>query len=342
MSIVSLLPCTYRTRILTSLFRWVALSFTLNLIWELIQLPLYTIAKVGGGLQVAYAVLHCTAGDALIAGASFLVVAFALRNGDWLETRPWIGGIYVIAFGLAYTGVSEWYNVYQAGNWAYAPAMPLVFGIGLAPLLQWLVLPVATLLIVRAWVRIHTYDAEGDMFVANSSSGNCRAFALPFHFECSVVVNAPAEAVFSRLDDPRLLSAHMSRSSWMMAGSRMVLELDASQGRAVGASIRMGGRVLGIALSLEEIVTERNPPRRKVWGTTGTPKLIVIGHYVMGYEVTPQGHSSLLRVFIDYALPEAPPGRWFGRVFGDFYARWCTQRLAGDAEEYFRTAGQSR
>ena len=180
------------------------------------------------------------------------------------------------------------------------------------------------------------------MSVANSSSGNCRAFALPFHFECSVVVNAPAEAVFSRLDDPRLLSAHMSRSSWMMAGSRMVLELDASQGRAVGASIRMGGRVLGIALSLEEIVTERNPPRRKVWGTTGTPKLIVIGHYVMGYEVTSQGHSSLLRVFIDYALPEAPPGRWFGRVFGDFYARWCTQRLAGDAEEYFRTAGQSR
>jgi len=56
----------------------------------------------------------------------------------------------------------------------------------------------------------------------------------------------------------------MSGSSWMMAGSRMALEVDASQGRAVGASIRMGGRVLGIALSLEEIVTERNPPRRKV------------------------------------------------------------------------------
>lgn len=180
------------------------------------------------------------------------------------------------------------------------------------------------------------------MPVADFSSGNGQVSALPFHFECNVVANAPAEAVFSRLDDPRLLSAHMSRSSWMTAGSRMALELDASQGRAVGGLIRMSGRVLGIGLSLEEIVTERNPPRRKAWETTGTPKLLVVGHYRMGYEVTPQGNSSRLRVFIDYALPEARPERWLGRVFGAFYARWCTQQMARDAEEYFRIAGQSR
>jgi len=157
-----------------------------------------------------------------------------------------------------------------------------------------------------------------------------------------MVVNAPAEAVFSRLDDPRLLSAHMSGSSWMMAGSRMALELDASQGRAVGASIRMGGQVLGIALSLEEVVTERDPPRRKVWETTGTPRLLVIGHYRMGFDLTPQGNSSLLRVFIDYALPAAGPSRWLGRMFGGYYARWCTERMATDAEEHFRTAGRGR
>ena len=180
------------------------------------------------------------------------------------------------------------------------------------------------------------------MLMAQFSSGNSRALALPVHFECSVIVNAPTEAVFSRLDDPRLLSAHMNRSSWMMAGSRMALELDASQGRAAGASIRMDGRVLGSTLSLEEIVTERNPPRRKVWETTGTPKLLVIGQYRMGYEVTPQSDSSLLRIFIDWALPEERPARWLGRLFGGLYARWCTERMAGDAEEYFRTTGQSR
>ena len=36
---------------------------------------------------------------------------------------------------------SEWYNVYRAVNWAYTASMPMIFGIGLSPLMQWLILP---------------------------------------------------------------------------------------------------------------------------------------------------------------------------------------------------------
>ena len=71
---------------------------------------------------------------------------------------------------------------------------------------------------------------------------------MPNHFESDVELNAPANAVFAYMDDHRRLSAHMSNSSWMMAGSRMAIELDASEGRAVGATIRLRGPVLGIAL----------------------------------------------------------------------------------------------
>ncbi|MGQ0580041.1 MAG: SRPBCC family protein [Betaproteobacteria bacterium] len=155
---------------------------------------------------------------------------------------------------------------------------------------------------------------------------------LPSHFESDVELNAPAADVFAYLDDHRRLSSHMSKSSWMMAGSRMAIELDASGGRAVGAIIRLRGRVLGIPLSVEEIVTERNPPLRKVWETTGTPNLLVIGSYRMGYEITPKGRTSLLRVFIDYALPDGP----FSGLFGNFYARWCTRRMANDAAKHFQ------
>ena len=155
MSSVSHVPGACRTRILSNLSRWVALSFVLHLMWELGQLWLYTIARGHGEWPVAILVLHCTMGDALIAGTSFLGVACVLGNGNWTQTRPQAGSIAVVVFGIAYTVLSEWYNVYQAGNWAYAPAMPLVFGIGLAPLLQWLVVPVATLLILRAWSRPH-------------------------------------------------------------------------------------------------------------------------------------------------------------------------------------------
>jgi hypothetical protein len=36
---------------------------------------------------------------------------------------------------------------------------------------------------------------------------------LPHHFETSVVVSAPADAIFSYLDDHTRLSTHMSQSS---------------------------------------------------------------------------------------------------------------------------------
>ena len=161
--------------------------------------------------------------------------------------------------------------------------------------------------------------------------------SFPFHAEFAAVVFAPAEAVFEHLDDPRRLSAHMSRTSWMMAGSHMTIDLDAAKGRVEGARIRLSGRVLGISLRLDEIVTERQPSRRKVWQTIGTPRLLVIGPYRMGYEITPDKDSCLLRVFIDYAMPDAPVARWLGPVLGRAYARWCTRRMVNDAVRHFRS-----
>ena len=76
--------------------------------------------------------------------------------------------------------------------------------------------------------------------------------------------------------------------------------------------------------------------RRKVWETTGTPNLLVIGQYRMGYEITPKGRASLLRVFIDYALPDGPFSGLLGGLFGNFYARWCTRRMADDAAKHFQ------
>jgi hypothetical protein len=163
----------------------------------------------------------------------------------------------------------------------------------------------------------------------------------PFHFETTVALSAPAEVVFPVLDDQRRLSAHMSKSSWLMAGSRMTITFDASRGQTKGAIMQLSGRVLGITLFVEEIVTEHEPPLRKVWQTTGTPRLLVIGQYRMGFEIRPGPGISQLRVFIDYALPE----HWFshavGRLFGHFYARWCTRRIAEDAAAYFSPQDRS-
>ena len=120
---------------------WSALAFVLNLTWEIAQVRLYTIWAAADGLTVAWALLHCTLGDVLIALTMFALAGIALRRADWPTSRPWLGGVIFVIGALAFTAWSEWYNVYRSGNWGYTASMPMIFGIGLAPLLQWLILP---------------------------------------------------------------------------------------------------------------------------------------------------------------------------------------------------------
>ena len=161
--------------------------------------------------------------------------------------------------------------------------------------------------------------------------------AFPFHDESTALAHAPPARVFAYLDDPKALAAHMGESSMMMLGSRMSIDIDAGGGRAIGSKIRMHGSMMGIPLSLEEAITERHAPYRKVWETIGTPHLLVMAHYRMGFELTPKVDSSLVRVFVDYSLPAKAPGSWLGRLLGGVYARWCTKQMADDAARHFNT-----
>lgn len=147
------------------------------------------------------------------------------------------------------------------------------------------------------------------------------------HWESSAFINASPEDVFAFVDDHSRFSSHMSESSWMMGGGHMVVELDEANGQAVGSHIRLGGRIFGVSLYLDEVVTRRDPPTNKEWETVGAPRLLVIGAYSMGVQVTPEPGGSRLRVFIDYRLPDGRVTRWLGWLFGRLYARWCVDQM---------------
>lgn len=155
--------------------------------------------------------------------------------------------------------------------------------------------------------------------------------AYPYTESAIVEVSTPPERLFERLDDQTRLAAHMEKPSMMMLGGRMTYTFDDAGGRAVGSVIHMGGSILGVPLSVDEVVTEHAPPRRKVWETVGHPRLLGIGAYRMGFEIDPKGDGSALRVFIDYTHPASPTGRVLGRLFAKVYARWCVRRMAADA-----------
>ena len=120
----------------------------------------------------------------------------------------------------------------------------------------------------------------------------------------------------------------------------MEIQVDEGRGQQIGSKIRLAGTVCGLRLSVEEIVTERAVPYRKAWKTIGHPRLLIIGHYQMGFALARDSAGSMLRVFINYALPERGWGRWLGIIFANYYARWCTDKMLNDTVRDFRDAAQ--
>ncbi|MBS0455985.1 MAG: hypothetical protein JSS44_01465 [Proteobacteria bacterium] len=129
-----------------------------SLVWEIAQMPLYTMRAEPRLRSFAFAVAHCTVGDAVI-GTSALIMALTLsRAGErtiWPRKR--IGWL-MILLAIAYTLPSERINLAD-GNWAYSTWMPVVpwVDVGLAPVMQWTIVPLVT----WWWANRQPFRAHG-------------------------------------------------------------------------------------------------------------------------------------------------------------------------------------
>lgn len=125
------------------LARFVPLLAAGNLVWEILQLPFYTLWQEGTPQSRAFAVVHCTIGDVMIGTAALFVSILLFGRRGW--PRFGQGGVLAAATftGMAYTVFSEWVNTQVTMSWQYAEPMVRVppLGTGLAPLLQWAVVP---------------------------------------------------------------------------------------------------------------------------------------------------------------------------------------------------------
>lgn len=127
---------------------WVFLSTCLNFGWEVLHYPLYNVSTTHvGGIRIL-AILHCTLGDALISAIAFLGTSVLLRASRWPVTCPWRGLLVFVMVSVAYTVFSEQKNTEVIGSWNYASEMPLLWGIGVSPLMQWIVVPAFTLWVI--------------------------------------------------------------------------------------------------------------------------------------------------------------------------------------------------
>lgn len=121
--------------------RFVPLLAAGNLVWEILQLPFYTLWQEGTPRSRLFAVLHCTAGDVMIGTAALVISVMLFGRRGWPQYgHGRVLGVATVV-GLAYTVLSEWLNTHVTMSWQYSESMIRVppLGTGIAPLLQWII-----------------------------------------------------------------------------------------------------------------------------------------------------------------------------------------------------------
>jgi L-cystine uptake protein TcyP (sodium:dicarboxylate symporter family) len=100
---------------------------------------------------MAFAVIHCSVGDVLIALSTLTVALVAVGTMKWPAEGHERVMLATLALGVGYTIFSEWLNIVVRSSWAYSELMPVVpiVGIGLSPLLQWILVPTIALSLAR-------------------------------------------------------------------------------------------------------------------------------------------------------------------------------------------------
>lgn len=155
------------------------------------------------------------------------------------------------------------------------------------------------------------------------------------YYEQSELINGSPESVFAYVDNHANFSSHMSESSWMMGGGKMKVETDVGNGQKAGSHIKLSGKAFGVKIFLDEIITKYEPPYKKEWKTIGNLRLLVIGHYLMEFEINPEKDGAKLKVYISYKLPVSAGQRFLGYVFSGFYARWCVRQMLDGTRKNF-------
>ena len=149
------------------------LSFFLNFSWEVVHTYFYTL-KDSDFNTMLYGWLHCTWGDVMITLGSFWLVSLMGWNRRWflnLNRRNFVGFIMI---GVVYTLFSELANVEVFRSWGYNELMPVIplVRVGLTPVLQWMVIPSVTILLLRCHLLPPRETAEQEHPLENNQQPN--------------------------------------------------------------------------------------------------------------------------------------------------------------------------
>jgi len=128
-------------------------ALLLNFPWEILQSPLFEGMANAPHWTIVKVCSWATLGDALIMLMAYWLVAAQARSRHWIMSPTKFQLLLFVTVGVVITVAIEWLVLrglwFEA--WKYSPLMPVIpgIGIGLSPLLQWIVLPPLVAWLVR-------------------------------------------------------------------------------------------------------------------------------------------------------------------------------------------------
>ena len=124
-------------------------SFLLHFAWEMLQSSLYSGMRQLGHAEGVWICTRATLGDLAIALIAYTGGALSQRDACWVLRPRAVAGLAFLLTGLVITLATEHLATIHLLRWAYSELMPTVpvLGMGLSPLLQWLLVP-----LLAAWL----------------------------------------------------------------------------------------------------------------------------------------------------------------------------------------------
>jgi hypothetical protein len=126
--------------------------FALNFLWEMGQARFYSSMK---GLPFWSATWLCTraaAADVALIALWFLITSLVARDTAW-PLHPTLKAIATfLALCILTTAAIEHWAI-ATRRWSYSDGMPMIFGVGVLPLLQWVLIPLLSVLAYRRACR---------------------------------------------------------------------------------------------------------------------------------------------------------------------------------------------
>ncbi len=115
-------------------------AFLLNLVWEIVQMPLYMNGSYSFS-EITCCILASVA-DTLMVALIYLGVALIYKSPLWIEDIKWQQVVLVILIGGVGAVLAEM-RYLSTGIWTYSASMPIVpvANVGMSPLLQFMFLP---------------------------------------------------------------------------------------------------------------------------------------------------------------------------------------------------------